>query len=95
MSLPVWTVDTWKVKPWRESHFLQNCGALSPAVLTLFKDLEKPGFFWSPAKWESQDTLHEWRRSDRYKAAWSVIDQDVLERATHLMASVPGYPPQR
>lgn len=93
--MPVWTVDTWKVRPGRESHFLQNCGALSPAALTLFKDLEKPGFFWSPAKWENSDTLNDWRTSANYKAAVSLITDDILEHATHLMESVPEFQPQR
>lgn len=93
--MPVWTVDTWKVKPGRESHFLQKCGALSPAALTLFQDLGESGLFWSPAKWESRDTLDEWRKSDRYKAALAVIKEDVFEHVTHLMESVPEYPPQR
>ena len=56
--MPVWTVDTWKVKPGREPHFLQNCGALSPAALTLFRDLEKPGFFWSPAMFRGNSVGH-------------------------------------
>lgn len=93
--MPVWTVDTSKVKPGREPHFLQNCGALSPAALTLFRDLEKPGFFWSPATWEGRDMLDEWRKSDRYRAALSVVKEDVLKHVTHLMENVPEFPPQR
>ena len=55
--MPIWTVDTWKIRPGAESHFFQPCSALSPEPLTLFRDLEKPGLFWSPAGWESRDTL--------------------------------------
>ena len=93
--MAIWTVDTWKLKPDRESHFLQNCGALSPRALTLFRDLEKSGYFWSPAKWESRGTLDEWRKSDRYKTALSVVKDDVFEHVTHVMENVPEFPPQR
>ena len=83
--MPIWTVDTWKIRPGAESHFLQHCSALSPEPLTLFRDLEKPGLFWSPARWESRDTLNEWRRSVRYNTALFVVKEDVLEHVTHLM----------
>jgi heme-degrading monooxygenase HmoA len=93
--LPIWTVDTWKVKPGRESHFLQHCRTLNPGALTLFRDLEKPVFFWSPAMWECEDRLNEWRTSDRYHAALSVVKADVLEHVTHLMENIPEFPPRR
>ena len=93
--MPVWTVDTWKVRLGRESHFLQNCGGLSPEALTLFRDLEKPGLFWSPAKWESRDELDKWRKGARYNAALFVLTNDVLEHLTHLMEDVPEFPPRR
>lgn len=90
-NLPIWTVDTWRVRPGKESHFLKNCGALSPGPLTLFRDLEKPGLFWSPAKWESRERLEEWRTSDRHNNAVSEIEKDVFEHVTHLMESVPEF----
>ncbi len=93
--MPIWTVDTWEVRPGRESHFLQNCRALNPELLTLFRDLEKLGLFWSPAKWESRDTLNEWRTSTRYNIALSIVKDDVLEHVTHLMENVPEFPPRR
>lgn len=93
--MPIWTVDTWKVKLRKESHFLQNCAALSQEPLTLFRDLEKPGLFWSPAKWESRDKLDEWRKSDHYNAAVSIVKNDVLKHTTHLMEDVPEFPPRR
>lgn len=93
--MPVWTVDTWRIRPEAESHFLRDCRALSPEPLTLFRDLEKPAFFWSPAKWESRDKLNEWRTNARYKTALSVVKDDVLEHVTHLMENVPEFPPHR
>lgn len=93
--MPIWTVDTWRIRLETESQFLQDCSALSPEPLTLFRDLEKPGFFWSPAKWESRDTLNEWRTSARYNTALSVVKDDVLEHVTHLMEKVPEFPPRR
>ncbi len=93
--MPIWTVDTWKLKPGREPHFLQNCSALSPVPLTLFRDLEKSGFFWSPAKWESRDTLNEWRTSARYSTALSVVKDDILDQVTHLTEEVPEFPSRR
>lgn len=42
--MPIWTVDTWRIRPEAESHFLQGCSALSPESLTLFRDLEKRHF---------------------------------------------------
>lgn len=93
--MPIWTVDTWRIRREAESHFLQECSGLSPESLTLYRDLEKPGFFWSPAKWESRDKLNEWRTSARYKTALSVVQDDVLEHVTHLMENVPEFPPPR
>ena len=93
-QMPIWTVDTWKIRPGAESHFFQPCSALSPEPLTLFRDLEKPGLFWSPAGWESRDTLNEWRRIVRYNTALFVVKEDVLEHVTHLMENVPAFPPQ-
>ena len=93
--MPVWTVDTWRVRPGAESHFLQYCAALSPEPLTLFRDLDKPGVFWSPAKWENRDVLDEWRADDRYSAALSILRDDVLEHLTHVMEDIPEFPPRR
>ena len=85
--MPIWTVDRCRIRPGAESYFLQQCSALSPEPLTLFRDLEKPGVFWPPARWESRDTLklNEWRTSVRYNTALSVVKEDVLEHVTHLM----------
>jgi|SRR6516162_6335218 hypothetical protein len=95
-QMPIWTVDRCRIRPGAESYFLQQCSALSPEPLTLFRDLEKPGVFWPPARWESRDTLklNEWRTSVRYNTALSVVKEDVLEHVTHLMENVPEFPPQ-
>jgi len=93
--MAIWTVDTWKVRPESESHFLQKCGDLSPEPLTLFRDLEKPAFFWSPAKWQSRDNLDEWRTSAQYKASLFRVREYVLEYFTHVMEDVPEFPPRR
>lgn len=93
--MPIWTVDTWRIRAGAESHFLQHYSALSPEPLTLFRDLEKPGLFWSPAMWESRDALNEWRAGARYNTALSVIKDDILDHVTHLMENVPEFPPRR
>jgi hypothetical protein len=91
---PIWTVDTWIVKPEREAHFLRNCGALGPGKMTVYRDVEKVSFFWSPAKWDNRGALDEWRTSDRYNAGLALLADDVLEHKTHLMESVPEFPPK-
>jgi len=92
--MPVWTVDTWRVRPGREDHFLAHCQALSPEPLILYRDLEEPGLFWSPAKWESPEGLKQWRATAEYDAALRSLEEDVLEHRTHVMADVPGFPPE-
>jgi quinol monooxygenase YgiN len=89
----VWTVDTWRVKPGREAHFLDHCRALTPEPLTLYRDAEEPGLFWSPAKWESRQTLDRWRAGPEYLAAVRSLEVDVLDHQTHVMTDVPGFPP--
>jgi hypothetical protein len=91
--MPIWTVDVWTVRPDREPHFLQHCGELSPEQLTLYRDVEKPGVFWSPAKWGSREELDEWRRSEGYVSVVASLSEDVAEHVTHVMEDVPGYPP--
>ncbi|HKW87276.1 MAG TPA: hypothetical protein VJN21_00810 [Candidatus Acidoferrales bacterium] len=85
---PVWTVDTWKVKPRHESHFLKRCSRLSPDKLVLYRDLEVRNFFWSPRKWESRESLEEWRGGSVYKSAVKEIEGDVVESFTHIMEEV-------
>jgi hypothetical protein len=92
--MPVWTVDTWRVKPGTEAHFLSHCAALSPDPLILYRDLEEPGLFWSPAKWEGLQGLNEWRAGDRYSAAVRSLEEDILDHRTHVMTDVPGFPPK-
>lgn len=89
--MPIWTVDIFMIRPARESHFLQNCRGLARESLTLFRDLEKRQLFWSPAKWESRESLDEWRHGDTYRSVLHALDADILERAIHLMESVPGF----
>ncbi len=89
----VWTVDTWRVRPGREQHFLDHCGALNPDRLILYRDLEAPGLFWSPAKWESREALIRWRASAEYLASVRSLEDDVLDHQTHVMMDVPGFPP--
>jgi hypothetical protein len=62
--------------------------------MTVFRDLEKARFFWSPAKWENRDALDEWRMSSRYNAGLALEAESVLEHKTHLMESVPGSAPK-
>jgi hypothetical protein len=90
---PVWTVDRWRVRPERERDFLDRCPALAPDQLILYGDVDEPGLFWSPAKWESRETLRRWRASARYLAAVGSIEDDVLDHRTHVMTGVPGFLP--
>ncbi len=93
--MPVWTVDTWRINPARESHFLEHCNALSPEALVLFRDLQVPALFWSPEKWESREALNTWRSGDTYRFALALLKEDTVEHVTHLMSDVPGFPPRR
>lgn len=90
---PVWTVDTWRVRPGREPHFLDHCQALSQDPLMLYRDVEEPGLFWSPAKWKSREALGLWRGSAQYLAAVRSLEDDVLDHQTHVMMDVPGVLP--
>jgi hypothetical protein len=92
--MPVWTVDTWRVKAEMEDHFLAHCQALRPDPLILYRDLEEPGLFWSPAKWESLEVLDQWRASSQYAAAVQSLEGDVLDHQTHVMTDVPGFFPK-
>lgn len=90
--MAVWTVDTWRVAPERQDHFLDHCHGLSPARLVLYHDLDDGGLFWSPAKWENLDALRRWRDSEDYAAAVRQLGGDVMEHQTHVMTAVPGFP---
>jgi heme-degrading monooxygenase HmoA len=90
----VWTVDTWRIKPGRESHFLQNCSALSPKALVVYRDLDDQNLFWSPAKWESREALDAWRGGNAYRSALAILNEDASDHVTHLMQDVPGFSPQ-
>jgi heme-degrading monooxygenase HmoA len=90
---PVWTVDTWRVRPGREPHFLELCRALHPDALILYRDVEEPGLFWSPAKWESHEALKRWRAGARYADTVRSLEDDVLDHQTHVMVDVPGFLP--
>jgi hypothetical protein len=92
--VPVCTVDTWRIRPGTEAHFLGHCGALNPSLLALYRDLEEPGLFWSPAKWKSLEELNEWRTSAPFRAAVRALEEDLLDHQTHVMTEVPGFPPQ-
>lgn len=89
--MEVWTVDTWRVAPERQGHFLDHCRALSPGPVTLFRDVEEEWLFWSPAKWESLEALRTWRESEGYRAAVRRLEIDVIEHHTHVMTDVPGF----
>ena len=93
--MAVWTVDTWKVKPGKETHFLSHSTALSPDRLVLFRDLEEQGLFWSPEKWESREVLESWRKGSIFKSAEAEVQEDVSEHFTHLMEDVPGFSSRR
>jgi Antibiotic biosynthesis monooxygenase len=90
---PVWTVDTWRVRPGREVHFLDHCRTLNPDPLILYRDTEEPGLFWSPAKWESREALERWWAGPEYLAAIRSLEEDLLDHQTHVMTDVPGFPP--
>jgi len=93
--MSILTVDTWKLRSGRESHFLQHCGALSPEKLVLFRDLEEQSLFWSPEKWESRATLEAWKTGSAYKSAVAQVEVHVAEHFTHVMEEVPGFPSRR
>lgn len=92
--MAVWTVDTWRIRPGRESHFLQNCNALSPKSLVLFRDLDDPNRFWSPEKWESRKALAAWRGGNAYRSALAILKEDAFDHVAHVMQDVPGFPPR-
>jgi heme-degrading monooxygenase HmoA len=89
--MPLWTVDTWTLKPGREAHFLQHCKALTKNKFTVYRDLERPDLFWSPAKWENPMMLEEWRSSEAYQSALAEIREDVVAHTTHKMEAVPDF----
>lgn len=91
--MPIWTVDTWRVAPDKESHFLDHCRAMSPDQLILYRDVEDEGLFWSPAKWQSLEALREWRSSDAYTSAMRLLSDDLIDHSRHVMTDVPGYAP--
>lgn len=91
----VWTVETWRVEEGRESHFLEHCGDLVPNELTLYRDLESRGLFWSPTRWDSREALEAWRAGSRYASALEALREDVIEHQTHIMGAVEGFLPQR
>lgn len=92
---PVWTVDTWKIKPGRQPHFLRRCGVLSPESLVLFQDLEEQSLFWSPEKWQSRKALDAWRNGGAYRSTLEAVKDDVLEHVTHVMKDLSDFPPRR
>jgi hypothetical protein len=92
--MAVWTVDTWRVKPGREGHFLSHCRDMNPDPLILYRDLEEMGLFWSPAKWESLETLRKWRSSNAYGSVVQSLADDVMDHQSHVMIDVPGFLPQ-
>jgi heme-degrading monooxygenase HmoA len=92
--MAVWTVDTWRIRSGRESHFLQNCNALSPKSLVMYRDLDDPNLFWSPAKWGSREALNAWRGGDAYRSALALLKEDVIDHVSHLMQDVPGFSPK-
>lgn len=91
----IWTVETWRIGEGRESHFLQHCGDLVPDDLTLFRDLESPGLFWSPTRWESPQALEAWQAGNHYASCLQALTEDVIEHTIHLMEGVEGFPPQQ
>lgn len=93
--MSVWTVDTWKVRPGKEDHFLGHCSALSPDKLVIFRDLLEQGMFWSPEEWESREALEAWREGNTFRSAEEQMQEDVSEHFTHLMEAVPGFSPRR
>jgi heme-degrading monooxygenase HmoA len=92
--MAVWTVDTWRIRPGREPHFLQNCRTLSPNALVIYRDLDEPNLFWSPAKWESREALDAWRGGDAYRSTLVNLQEDVSDHVTHLMQDVPRFSPR-
>jgi heme-degrading monooxygenase HmoA len=93
--LTIWTVETWRIEEGRESHFLEHCGDLVPGDLILYRDLESPGLFWSPTRWESREGLEAWRAGSRYASCLEAVREDVIEHRTHVMEAVECSPAQR
>jgi Antibiotic biosynthesis monooxygenase len=90
----VWTVDTWRIKPGREEHFIDLCMGLDDRPLTVYRDLDKPSVFWSPAKWESLEALESWRGGQAYANALASLEGDIIDHETHVMEEVPGFTPR-
>ncbi|MGH2573967.1 MAG: antibiotic biosynthesis monooxygenase [Actinomycetota bacterium] len=59
------------------------------------RDLESPGLFWSPTRWDSREALEAWRTGSRYATCLEAVGEDVMEHRTHIMDVVEGFPPQR
>jgi hypothetical protein len=92
--MAIWTVDTWHLKPGSEAHFLGLCGEMNPSPLVLYRDLEEPGIFWSPAKWESLEALREWRSGEAYDRVVLSLADDIVDHESHIMTEVPEFLPQ-
>jgi hypothetical protein len=92
--MAIWTVETWRVAPEREAHFLGRCSGLSPGGLILYRDLEEEGLFWSPAKWEDMEALGRWHATRHYRSVLRELEDDVVEHQIHVMTDVPGFLPQ-
>ena len=92
--MSIWTVETWRIHPDRESHFLEHCAGLVPDDLTLFRDLETPGLFWSPTQWETRESPQAWQGGGRYASCIQAISEDVIEHTIHLMEAVEGFLPR-
>lgn len=72
----------------REDHFLEYCRDLVPDDLTLFRDLDVEGLFWSPTRWESREELEDWWDDTRYATALENMADDVIEPQTHVTSAV-------
>ena len=90
--MAIWTVETWRVAPSREDHFLAHCAGLNPERLVLYRDTEEEGLFWSPAKWEDLDALKRWQDSEEYRSVLRVLEDDVVDHRVHVMTEVTDPP---
>jgi heme-degrading monooxygenase HmoA len=60
----------------------------------MYRDLDDPNLFWSPAKWESREALDAWRGGDAYRSTLVNLQEDVSDHVTHLMQDVPRFSPR-
>jgi len=74
---------------WAGASLFAKLRRSQPSGTDLVPGSRKTGFFWSPATWEGRDMLDESQKSDRYRAALSVVkeSEDVYLKGKRAITS--------